>query len=54
MESEQDYYWTKDWQEGEREADKDIEIKNWDTFLSAEEAIAYLHIYRQGGEIDES
>ena len=48
VESKQGYYWTKDWQEGEREADKDIETKNWDTFLSAKEAIDYLHKLKDG------
>lgn len=31
----QDYYWTPEWQEGEKEADKDITTANYVTFSSA-------------------
>jgi len=42
----QDYYWTPEWQEGEREADKDIAENNYVTFNTAQEAIDYLHFLR--------
>lgn len=42
-ELDQAYYWTKDWQEGESRADKDITAGNWDIFPSAKDAIEYLH-----------
>lgn len=46
VELDQVYYWTKDWQEGEGKADKDIMEKNWNTFSSAKDAIGYLHKLR--------
>ncbi len=43
VELDQSYYWTSPWQEGERQADKDIQKESWDSFSSPEEAIEYLH-----------
>jgi hypothetical protein len=39
---EQAYFWTSEWQEGEREADEDIRAGRVKRFSTAEEAIAYL------------
>ena len=39
----QAYYWTKHWQQGEKEADKDIAEGKFDTFSSVEDAIGHLH-----------
>jgi len=38
----QAYFWTKRWQEGEREADEDIQAGRVKTFANVEEAIIYL------------
>ena len=43
MEDNQDYYWTPEWQEGERQADEDIKEGNIHSFASSEEAVIYLH-----------
>ena len=48
VELDQAYYWTKDWQEGEVKADKDIKAKNWDIFSSAKDAIEHLDKLRDG------
>ena len=39
----QDYYWTREWQEGEREADEDIEAGLVKHFSSVSSLIAELH-----------
>lgn len=38
----QAYFWTKEWQEGEREADEDLKRGRYKDFDSAEDAIAWL------------
>lgn len=40
--SEQAWFWSARWQEGEREADDDIANNNIKSFNSAEEAISFL------------
>ena len=39
---DQAWFWTKEWQEGELEAEHDIKTGNVKTFNSAEEMIAHL------------
>lgn len=48
----QAWFWTKRWQEGEREAEKDIREGRTHGFDNAEEAIAFLHnqVNRGSGE----
>ena len=43
----QAYFWTKDWQDGEKEADKDIERGRLNKFKSAKDTIQYLHSKRK-------
>ncbi len=38
----QDYYWTPEWQKGEREADADIKAGRTTLFTSSAELISYL------------
>ena len=38
----QDYYWTPEWQEGEKEADDDIKNGRVKSFNSSADLIAYL------------
>ncbi len=38
----QAYFWTKEWQEGEKQADEDIKAGRVKTFATAEELIKYL------------
>jgi AbrB family looped-hinge helix DNA binding protein len=42
VDSSQAYFWTEEWQKGEREADEDIRAGRVKTFYSADEAIKYL------------
>ena len=42
IDKSQAYYWTEEWQKGEREADEDIKAGRYVTFDSAEEAVAHL------------
>lgn len=42
VDKSQAYFWTKKWQEGEREADKDIKVGRVRTFDSVEELIKEL------------
>ncbi|HEY4711288.1 MAG TPA: AbrB/MazE/SpoVT family DNA-binding domain-containing protein [Dehalococcoidia bacterium] len=42
IDKDQAWFWTKRWQEGEREAEADIRAGRGHTFANAEEAIAYL------------
>ena len=42
MDKNQAYFWTKRWQEGEREADEDIKAGRVKTFASVEELIKDL------------
>lgn len=39
---DQEWYWTKDWQAGEREADEDIKAGRGVTFDNVADAIKYL------------
>ncbi len=43
VDKDQAWFWTKRWQEGERQADEDIRAGRGRTFDNAEDAIAYLH-----------
>jgi AbrB family looped-hinge helix DNA binding protein len=42
VDKEQAWFWTKRWQEGEREAEEDIRAGRIHSFESAKEAIAFL------------
>jgi len=42
VDKSQAYFWTKKWQEGEKEADEDIKVGRVKTFDSAEELIKDL------------
>ena len=42
VDSSQAYFWTQEWQQGERQADEDIKVGKVKTFESAAEAINYL------------
>lgn len=43
IDKDQAWFWTKRWQEGEKEADEDIRAGRVHSFANAEEAIAFLH-----------
>ncbi len=43
IDKDQAWFWTKRWQEGEREAEEDIRAGRGDTFSNAKDAIAFLH-----------
>jgi AbrB family looped-hinge helix DNA binding protein len=43
IDKSQAYFWTEEWQKGEREADEDIKAGRWVEFDSAEDLIADLH-----------
>jgi AbrB family looped-hinge helix DNA binding protein len=43
VDKEQAWFWTRRWQEGEREAEEDIRAGRTHSFDSAEEAVAFLH-----------
>jgi len=43
VDKEQAWFWTKRWQEGEREAEEDIRAGRVHSFDSAKEAVAFLH-----------
>ena len=43
VDKEQAWFWTKRWQEGEREAEEDIRAGRTHSFDSAKEAIVFLH-----------
>ena len=43
VDKEQAWFWTKRWQEGEREAQEDIRAGHIHSFDSAKEAINFLH-----------
>jgi len=43
VDKEQAWFWTKRWQEGEREAEEDIRAGRIHSFDSAKEAVAFLH-----------
>jgi AbrB family looped-hinge helix DNA binding protein len=44
VDSSQAYFWTEEWQQGEREADEDIKAGRVKTFDTADEAIKYLKL----------
>ncbi|MDP2935572.1 MAG: hypothetical protein Q8O86_03680 [Dehalococcoidia bacterium] len=52
MDKEQAWFWTKRWQEGEREAKEDIRAGRTHSFDNAKESIAFLHnrVNRGSGE----
>ena len=43
VDKEQAWFWSRRWQEGEREAEEDISAGRIHSFDSAREAIAFLH-----------
>ncbi len=43
VDKEQAWFWTRRWQEGEREAEEDIGAGRVHSFDNADEAIAFLH-----------
>ncbi|MBI2846574.1 MAG: AbrB/MazE/SpoVT family DNA-binding domain-containing protein [Chloroflexi bacterium] len=43
VDKEQAWFWTRRWQEGEREAEEDIRTGRVHSFGSAREAVAFLH-----------
>ncbi len=43
VDKDQAWFWTKRWQEGERQAEEDIRAGRVHSFANAEEAITYLH-----------
>ncbi len=43
VDKEQAWFWTKRWQEGEREAEEDIRAGRTHSFDGAQEAVAFLH-----------
>ena len=42
VDASQAYFWTPEWQEGERQADEDIKAGRVKKFKSADEAVKYL------------
>ncbi|HLC29713.1 MAG TPA: AbrB/MazE/SpoVT family DNA-binding domain-containing protein [Dehalococcoidia bacterium] len=42
VDKEQAWYWTKRWQEGERQAEEDIRAGRVHSFKNAEEAVTFL------------
>jgi AbrB family looped-hinge helix DNA binding protein len=42
VDSSQAYFWTEEWQDGERKADEDIKAGRVKKFRSAKEAVEYL------------
>ena len=46
----QSYYWTKEWQEGEKEADEDIKHGRVTHFKNADNAIHHLRPKRKKGK----
>ncbi len=48
VDASQAYFWTEQWQEGERKADEDIRAGRVHRFDNAEAAIAYLHNLAKG------
>jgi AbrB family looped-hinge helix DNA binding protein len=52
VDKDQAWFWTKRWQEGEREADEDIKAGRVYSFPDAKSAIASLHEYAK--EVKES
>ena len=56
VDKEQAWFWTRRWQEGEREAEQDIRAGRTHRFDSAKEAIAFLHkrVKRGAGTTNEA
>ncbi|MBI4295269.1 MAG: AbrB/MazE/SpoVT family DNA-binding domain-containing protein [Chloroflexi bacterium] len=56
VDKEQAWFWTKRWQEGEREAEEDIRAGRIHRFDNAQEAIAFLHkrVSENPGATDEA
>lgn len=50
MPADQRWFWTSDWQEGEREADKNIKTGNTTVHRSAEDMFAHLDALPDEGE----
>ena len=44
IDTDQRYWWTEEWQEGEREAERDIRVGRVETFETPEEFLAHLRI----------
>lgn len=42
IDASQAYFWTEEWQKGERKADEDIKAGRVKKFKSAEDAVKYL------------
>ncbi|MCX6374573.1 MAG: AbrB/MazE/SpoVT family DNA-binding domain-containing protein [Armatimonadetes bacterium] len=47
IDKSQAWYWTKEWQEAERQADEDIAAGRVKEFDTVDDAIAYLHGERE-------
>ena len=43
LEEEQSWYWSKKWQDAEKEADKDIAFGRVNTFDNIDDALEFLH-----------
>ncbi len=43
IDADQAWFWTEEWQQGEREADEDIKAGRVKTFKGADEALDHLH-----------
>jgi antitoxin MazE len=52
IDADQAWFWTKRWQEGEKEAEEDIKAGRIHSFNTFEEGIAYLH--EEARKYDES
>jgi antitoxin MazE len=52
IDNDQAWFWTKRWQEGEREAEEDIKAGRVHSFATFEEGIAFLH--EEAKKYDES
>jgi len=49
VDKEQAWFWTRRWQEGEREAEEDIHAGRIHSFDNAKEAVAFLHKRTKSG-----
>ena len=48
IDKSQAYFWTEEWQKGERQADEDIKARRFVTFDSVEDLVADLHKQVEG------